>query len=53
MDTRAPSGVTSDLHSPAKNFRYGLRRHAKFALCVLPMLAVIGFGFYFFFIATS
>jgi hypothetical protein len=52
MDTRAPSAVTSELHSPAKKLKYGLRDHAKFVLCVLPMLAAIAFGLYFLFIVT-
>jgi hypothetical protein len=52
MDTRSPSAVTSELHSPAKKLKYGLKNHAKFVLCVSPMLAVIAFGLYFFFIDT-
>jgi nitrate reductase NapE component len=52
MDTHTPSVATSDLPSPEKQLREVLKKYAKFAVSILPLLAVIALGVYFYFIVT-
>ncbi|MDB5758082.1 MAG: hypothetical protein JWM30_1371 [Burkholderia sp.] len=50
MNTSAPSAATSKSQSPADELISTSKHQIKFALCVSPMLAVIAFAVYCFFI---